>query len=284
MKTQDNIKELSAAVAGYTACELTVDNDTLNFIRSAYGLSGIDEISSFITNGDDSGSVVDLVSYPDDSFREKVEKLIPSEGFSLNEIQDIENILIDSKDFSHVIISSRNITLSEDDSRLCRRLILKRLNFQFSFSMIDPCKIKDEIFSYDKIKSQLRKRKFTANEVNSLFINDLIYNYSNIKNQNFNEFITLLESACSLFSDSDKNPFDILSEKKYFYENAILEAEEFSLLMKTYSMEFIMMKRIQPPLISIDEACSNIKLIDRMTSIVYGIIIPSVSNVVIDGF
>ncbi|PKL15992.1 MAG: hypothetical protein CVV49_18560 [Spirochaetae bacterium HGW-Spirochaetae-5] len=264
MKSEISIKELSSAVASYTACGLSADVDTLNFIRSAYGLNDIDEISAFITSGDDSGTVIDLVSYPDDDFRESVEKLIPPEGLALNEIQAVENILMDSESVCPIIISRREIILSVDDSRLCRRLILKRLNLQISLNMIDYYKSEDEIYNYNKIRSQLRKRKFKANEVNSLFINDLIYNYKNVKNQSYNDFTALLEA--------------------YFYENAIMEAEEFSLLMKTYSMEFIMMKRIQPPLITIEEARLNIKLIDRMTSIVYGMIIPSVNNVMIDSF
>jgi hypothetical protein len=284
MKTENNINELAAAVADYTACRLHADIDTLNFIRSSYGLSDSNEISSLITNGDDSGTVIDLVSYPDDDFRESVEKLIPPEGLSLNEIQAIEKILIDSESICHILISSRKIILSEEDSRLCRRLILKRLNLQIALNTIDYHKSEDGIFIYEKIRSQLRKMKFTANEVNSLFINDLIYNYSNIRNRNYDEFIKLLETACTLLNGLDTKPYEILSEKKYFYENAITEAEEFSLLMKTYSMEFIMMKRIQPPLISIEEARLNIKFIDRLTSIVYGIIIPSVNNVVMDGF
>jgi hypothetical protein len=284
MKNENTIKELPVIITEYAACRLHADIDTLNFIRSAYGLSDTNEISSFITSGDDSGAVIDLVSYPDDEFRESAEKLIPGEGLSLSEIQAIEKILIDSESICPIIISSREVTLSEDDSRLCRRLILKRLNLQIPLNMIDYYKNEDEIFNYDKIRSQLRKRKFKANEVNSLFINDLIHNYRNVKNKNYNEFAALLESSCTLLSGSDTKPYEILSEKKYFYENAIMEAEEFSLLMKTYSMEFIMMKRIQPPLITIEEARSNIKLIDRLTSIVYGMIIPSVNNVVIDGF
>jgi len=43
-----------------------------------------------------------------------------------------------------------------------------------------------------------------------------------------------------------------------------------------------MMKKIQPPLISADEARSMICIIDRMTSIVYGMIIPSIQNIILD--
>lgn len=284
MKLKDHIKELSAAITGYTDLGLTADIDTMDFIRSAYGLNGIDEITELITSGEDCGTVIDLISYPDDNFRESIEKLIPAEGLSLNEIKKIESRLIDSSRICPILISSRKIILSEDDSRSCRRQILKRLNLQISLNLIDISKANVEMFSYDRIKSQLRKMKFKANEVNSLFINDLVYNYSNVKNKDYDEFIILLKSACSMLNGSNSNPLEILSGNKYFYENAVMEAEEFSILMKTYSMEFIMMKRIQPPLISIEEAQSIIKLIDRMTSIVFGMIIPSVKNVVMDSF
>jgi len=45
-----------------------------------------------------------------------------------------------------------------------------------------------------------------------------------------------------------------------------------------------MMKRIQPPLVSVDEARTIISIIDRLASVVYGTVIPSVRNDVIDSF
>ena len=280
----DIIKEIASAVIDNIKRGFKADSDTINFIRSAYGLSDINEIASFIENGDDGGTVAGLVSYPEDSFREFIEKFIPAEGIHSDQIKSIEDQLLESEEFCSILISGRKIILSIADSQVCLKQFLKKLNLQIPLTITYPGEISEINFNINLIKAQLRKRKFIENDQNSLFLNDLIHNYSLLTNKTLSEFLSLLDISSTLLSSSEIKPLEILSEKKYFYENAIMEAEEFSLLMKTYSMEFIMMKRIQPPLISIDEARSMIRLIDRLTSIVYGMIIPSVNNVVIDGF
>lgn len=278
----DIMKEIASAVIDNIKRGFEADSDTINFIRSAYGLSGIDEIVSFIEDGDDGGTVAGLVSYPEDSFRELIEKFIPADGISSDQIKNIEDLLLESEELCSILISGRKIILSIADSRICLKQFLKKLNLQIPLTYYRETSETD--FNIYPIKAQLRKRKFIENNLNSLFVSDLIYNYNLLKNKTDSEFLSLIEITCRLLSGTDTEPLEVLTEKKYFYENAVMEAEEFSLLMKTYSMEFIMMKRIQPPLISIDEARSIIRLIDRLTSIVYGMIIPSVNNVVMDGF
>jgi len=293
MEMPNTLKNISSMIKEYISRGLVPDNDTISFIKSAYGLSEPDEISSFIESGDDGGSVLDLVSYPSDSLRESIEELIPAEGFSVTDIKSIENTfnILYGKNF--ILLDDRKIILSQEDSRLCHKRILQRLNLDISLDYIADLKISSASFNIFTVRKLLRKKKFIQTDENSLFINDLIYNYISLNNNfkeephyckkpgssEFAELSDLINLSASLLSGSDKKPLEILSEKKYFYENSIIESEEFTQLLKTYSMEFIMMKKIHPPLLSADESRSMVRMIDRLTSIVYRMIIPSVRNI-----
>ncbi len=284
MDNEKSLIGISSALRTVLVQGFTADQDIINFIQSAFGISDVDDICSLIENGDDGGTVIDLISYPHDTFRELIENLIPPEGLSLSQIKIIEDLLLNSSEESFILICGRKVILSKEDSLFCCKQFLKRLNLQIPLNSISLHGPAEDIISILSIKTQLRKKKFIPTDENVLFMNDLIYNYNLMKNKSTIEFLTLVNLSIEFLNGSAGKPFDILSEKKYYYENAVMEAEEFSQLMKTYSMEFIMMKRIQPPLISIDEARSMIKHIDRLTSIVYGMVIPSVNNVIMDSY
>jgi len=276
--------KISSIIKNYISKGITPDGDTINFIKSAYGVFEPDEIFSFMESGDNDGILIDMISYPPDSLRESVEEYIPAAGLSESEIRLIEEDLVFSySGRAYIFFNNKQIVLPEKDFLFFIKRILQRLNFNISFEYISVPEIFKEKQNIFSIRPVLRKKKFISSNENSIFINDLICNYFTVKNNaDFPEFINLINHAADMLNFSDKKPFDILSEKKYYYENAIMEAEEFSRLLKIYSMEFIMMRRIQPPLISSDEAQFMISIIDRLTSIVYRMIIPSVRNVLID--
>lgn len=274
-------ERISSLISSYISRGLEPDTDTLHFINSAYGLTVADEISIFIGNGDDGGAVVDMISSPSESLREEIESLIPPEGLSADEISTIEKSFATFPVMCPVYFSGRRIILSEADSLFCHKQILRRLNTGISFNYISFPENPAEQFNFFRIRTLLRSKRFITGIENSLFVNDLIQNYREMKNYSFEELYHLILVCTELLNSTEKKPFEIFSEKKYFYENAAAESVEFSRLITTYSMEFIMMKKIQPPLITAEEAHSIINDIDRLTSTVFGMIIPSVRNIIL---
>lgn len=302
------LNRISVIISGYFSQGLIPDNDTINFIQSAYGISDTDEIASLIEAGDDGGAVTDLASYPPDSFRESVEELIPADGLSAGEIKSIENFYINPAGRIFIMLHSRKVFLTIDESLKCHQRFVKRLNLDIKFNYFTDSSVSAAGNNFYTIRSLLRKKKFIPNDEKSLFMNDLISRYRQVKTDfsimhrsagsdetqfslpatgsfkspgpnNQPGLIDLVNAALEILSSPENRPIDILTEKKYYYENAVNEAEEFTQFLKTYSMDFIMSKRMQPPLISIDEARRMIRMIDRLTSIVYGMVIPSVRNV-----
>jgi len=282
MTVKEHIKKISFAVKEHISLGLVPDNDTIDFIRSAYGLVDADEISSFIESGDDGGAVIDLISYPADVLRDSIEKFIPPQGLLTDEIKFIKDNITGSSGRLFILLNDRRIFLPDGDTLSFYNRFLQRLNLDVSLNYIDEPEIsvnKNNIF---KTRALLRKKKFISGNDGYLFMNDLIQNYYPVNNVSETDLSDLVNAAADFLNGSDERPFDILSEKKYFYENAMAESEHFDRMLKAYSMEFIMMKKIQPPLISIDEARLKIQVIDRLTSIVYRMVIPSVMNVIID--
>ena len=287
------LKKISSAISGYFAGGLVPESDTISFIKSAYGITRPDEIASLIEAGEDGGSVVDMVSYPPDNFREPVECLIPAEGLSPDEIKRIEEFSLNVSGGIFILFSGTKISLTEDDSLQCYKRFIQRLNLEIPFNYFGDDLTSTENPGFYKIRSLLRKKKFIPGEETSLFIKDLIRNYRPAGNyftaspltagpDDRSGLVELVNISVELFNNSGRRPFEILTEKKYYYESAVVEYVEFERLLKTCSMEFIMAKRIRPPLVSIDEARSMVEAIDRLTSAVYGMIIPSVRNVLED--
>jgi hypothetical protein len=282
MELTDNLKLISGMINSYFAGGLIPDKDTLDFLKSGYGFFETDEIASFLEAGDDSGAVIEMISYPMDSFREAIEELIPSGGFDDGDIKNIEDLLNSENGKIFINLSERKIFLTEKDSALCRKRFIQRLNLNLTIDYISGTGTSAIEFNIFSARAYLRKKRFSSSAGNCLFLDDLICSYQTVRNGSEEEFRSLFIIAADILNGSDRKALDILYGKKYFYENAISESEEFARLLKTYSMEFIMLKRIQPPLISVDESRSMIHIIDRLTSIVYGMIIPSAQNIILD--
>lgn len=283
MDRHDTVKKLSSCIAGHFSRGLIPDRDTIGFINSAYGLNETGEISHFIEHGDDRSDILDMVSYPPDRFRQSIEELIPDAGLSPSEIEIIENSIYTSNNV-FILFAGKKIVLNDDESLFCCRKFIRRLNLDISLNFFyEPDNIpKKQILV--SARCVLRKKKFSSGGENSRFLADLIHNYNKPQMEEDPELLNLIIFSADLFNRSEKRPMEILTEKKYFYENAVNEAAEFGRMFKTYTMEFIMMQKIQPPLISAEEARLMIRLIDRVTFMVYGMIIPSTQNIILEDY
>jgi len=282
MKKQERIRKISSAVNSYFSQGLTADKSVIDFLDTAYGLSNQTEISKFFEGGDDYSAVLDLLSYPPESIRIIIEEFIPAEGFRDEEIKNITQSFSGSQFKIFILFKDLKISLSNEDSILCYERFIKRLNLDLAFNYFENIQPVNNYEGITSIKALMRMKKFLLNEDNFPFFKDLIHNFHSSECNNETGLLYLIEQSASILKNTNKKPFEILSEKKHFFENAITEAEEFTQLLKTYSMEFIMLKRIQPPLISIDEAQSMISIINLLTSIVYREIIPPLLNVIVE--
>ena len=260
--------KLTTLINEHISKGFVLDIDTAHFIKSAYGLDGADEIIDFLENNIDD-AILDMISYPPDTFRKKIEEFIPADGLSLSDIKEIEDsVNISSPEC--FIFFDKKIFLSKDDSLLCYKKFIQRLNLSVALNFISRENPPDSSINLLAIKALLRKKKFTSNSGCADFINQLtgkLIHPQTSENNSGEEYLQLIALAADIFNGADKDPFNILSDKKDFYIRALLEYDEFNNLLKSYSMEFIMMKKIYAPLVGVDEAVNMIKLIDRIIDV-----------------
>ncbi|MCL2156262.1 MAG: hypothetical protein FWH53_11400 [Leptospirales bacterium] len=257
----NTINKLASLINEHISNGFALDMDTIHFINSAYGINETNDITDFLENNIDE-AILDMISYPPDNLREKIEEFIPSDGLSLSEIKKIEDA-INILSPECFILFNKKITLSKHDSLLCCKRFMQRLNLNVSLNFISNNNRSNNINMF-AIKALLRKKKFTSNSECSDFINRLISNLQRVENNVGEEYLKLIDVSSDLFNGSDKDPFEILSEKKNFYIRSLLEYDEFNNLLKSYSMEFIMMKKIHAPLVPVDEAVGMIRLIEKI--------------------
>ncbi|MCL1833462.1 MAG: hypothetical protein FWG49_03065 [Leptospirales bacterium] len=263
----ETVNKITTLINEHISKGFILESDIIHFIKSAYGLSETDEITDFLEKSIDE-AIVNMISYPSDNFREEIEEFIPAEGISFNDIKKIEdsvNILSPGSFISF----NKKIPLSKEDSLYCQKKFVQRLNLNAALNFISDSNPANDAINLSAVKAILRKKKFTSNSACYDFINKLIFNYTVPENDADKEYLKLIDLSSDLFHGTDKDPFDILSDKKDFYIRALLEYDEFNNLLKSYSMEFIMMKKIHAPLVPVDEAVSMIKLIEKITRIAY---------------
>lgn len=268
MNIPEYIRTILNIVGEHLSRGLIPDAELLHFIDSSYGLTDHDEIIEFISNGSDAGAVVDLLSYPPDILRKSIEIYIPDKGIPVELLEEY-NDLHAFQGRCYILLNEKKFYLPDHDSLFCFRKILHRLNLDAGFAYLSG--IKDSLIGPDiyDIRVLLRKRKFASGTANCRFIRDLIAGYCSSERGSDGELMSLVAIAGDLLNNSERNPYDILSEKREYYKNAYMEALEFSRLLKSYSMEFIMMKKLQPPLITAEEALSIMEKIFRIISLAH---------------
>jgi hypothetical protein len=273
MNHDESIVSIYRTVEEYLAQGLVPDSDLIHFINSAYGINGYEDIAEFISNGYDSGAVIELISYPSDALRKSVEKFIPDEGIPSENLNDSAySRTLSGRYF--ILLENKKIILQENDSLYCCRKLIWRLNLHMNFSYLSGLKNNLSGIDFYDARMLLRKRKFISGKTCRSFMKKLIAGCSSMGTEDASVIIKLINTACALLNNSEEDPADILSVKMDYYKNAYIETVEFSKLLKSYSMEFIMMKKIQPPLITAEEALSKLETISRLLFIVYGVYVP----------
>ena len=270
----DVLDKLSSLINEHTSNGFPLDIDAVRFINSTYGLSEANEIVDFLKSNSDE-AILSMISYPPDNIRIKIDEFLPLEGLSLSDIKKVEDSVssLGVKCFIFFNKINEKIPLSEEDAIWCYKKFIQRLNLNVSLNFISNVDSSDNNINLPEIKALLRKKKFSSNNDCAGFINDLIFNLQTLENNPDEDYIKLIDISSDFFNGSDKSPFDILSEKKNFYAGILLENDEFNNLLRSYTMEFIMMKKIRVPPVPADEAVRMIKLIDRITGIVYKTVI-----------
>lgn len=243
--------------------------DAEHFMLSYEGLSSSEEIIAYITNRDNyDSSLFSLIIYPDDPVRHSIENIIPAEGCSPESIDEIAAAVKNADGPINIKLYDKIIPMPAAYFRNHTGNYILKLNLD-----IDTGIFPDRTRSFTDERILLRKRRFSHTPDSREFFSTLAHGAAvNTSGMGIFSF------ALDLVDDSGDKIMEQIERKKYFYESAIKDAAEFGSLNSRYSMEFLMSKKVAPPLIGIEEAAEAVKKIDLITSLVYGLIIPSMDT------
>jgi len=242
--------------------------------RTSYGIQGDAELLQFLADSSlNDGTFYEVTVFPDDGFRLLVERVIPSSGIDGRSVEEVLESVLSSLRGILIITTAGNFIIDAGGSRYCASSFIKKLRLGADISYAGEAASSPSPDFYYTARALLRKRGFIASGDRGIFMNILVNSLPKFESRR-EDMLKLADRAVSLLDGYGEKALDVLAAKKYYYETVISDSEEFSAMLKTYSMEFLMTKKIQPPPVSADDAIESIRIIDRLTSIVYNMIIP----------
>lgn len=251
---------------------LLIDDDARHFFRSCEGVAGDGEILSFLENRDlDSSPVYELIIYPDRSMRSEIESLIPARGLEPGEINNI--IFIVESAANDIFVNSGDVRAVLPWSLFGAHAVqyIRRLNLDINADIF-PFKNGND-FMNERIL--VRSGRLICRGETAEFLGTLA---GRARERNIPDRAELFSFALDITRGKNEKVMELFENRKCFYESAIRESVEFSGIIGKYSMEFVMAKKIPVPLTGLDEASEAIRKIDAITSLVYGMIIPSIDH------
>lgn len=269
MTGHDIVKSVADAVLEKFSAGLELDPDTEHYLLSCEGLSSVDEITGYLLDsGNYTSPVFQLLIYPDTEMRLAIERIIPPEGCSRRSIDDIIRMVKIPERVINIAAYGRKIPFRLETFSDHAEEYVIRLNLDIN-TALHP----EGVNAFIHERMLLRRRRFIHSADSAEFFRNLAG-----KAAEGHAGPGIFPFALELIDAPGERIIDQLERKKYFYESAMKDAWEFSRLNSRYSMEFLMSKKVAPPLVGFDEAAEGIKKIDLITSLVYGFIIPSMDQ------
>lgn len=269
------IKQIAEKISARLDAGFTPDKDALHFLKTSCGVNEEGNLLTFLSDSSlNDGTIYELTIYPDEKFRLEIEKLIPPDGIPHPRLDLIINSLAGKYQSVSLITPAGKFAVDRESCLTCIPSFIKKLNLELDLQYLGDVKDSQSEELYYRSRALLRRRKFLPSGDRGGFMRRLVQ-HKPAANSSNDELINIIDRGVSFLSGTEEKAFDSLAAKKCYYESVISQCEEFAALLNTWGMEFLMMKKIQPPPVSVDEALESIRTIDRLTSIVYGIIIPA---------
>lgn len=232
-----------------------VDSSVVHFAESTLGIDP-QELAEHIS---DENGIIDLVIIPDNHFRKVIEPCIPTYGISS---EDINKIICNIEKAVHNIyinIEGKHINCSNPSYY---RAFIHKLYLHKENIAILPQK---ELFN-NYIAARIAIRVFAKNH--DLYMLQKIADALVAESEE-----SLLYDSIKLYTSIVYNETDIytaLSIHKQRLQKQLWDMYEFKRLMETYSMEFLMSLRKTFPVVDPIKAQYHIKLIDAMSTALFG--------------
>lgn len=255
--TVSSIENILAVIAERFKKPFVVDEATIHYAESTLG---IEEHAILDYLNEDEHGMMDLIVYPELSLRKKIEGYIPQHGFTSHQVEQLIERL--NSAIPCVAINVHDTTVD------CKRVMCMHSFVHKLFLM--KCNI-----PLDAIPAIYYNRYIAARVAIRLYNTDsnldvlhrlaagLVRDYP--EDYIFDSIQVLISVAGNAGSI-----FDCLALYKYTVQKQILAMHDFNELIKSYSMEYLMFMKHNPPMIDAAKLEHQIRLIDSICMVLFG--------------
>jgi hypothetical protein len=255
--TASSIEEILAIIAERFAKPFVVDDAAIHYAESTLG---VDQHAIMDYLNDDEYGMMDLIVYPELSLRKKIEGYIPRHGFTSHQVAQVIERLCST--IPCVAINVHDTTV-DFNSAMCMPSYVHKL-----FLMKNNIPL-------DAIPAMYYNRYIAARVAIRLYNTDsnldVLHRLAAGLASDYNEDY-IFDSIQVLISVAGNagNIFDCMALYKYTVQKQILAMHDFNELMKSYSMEYLMSMRYNPPMIDAAKLEYQIRLIDSICMVLFG--------------
>jgi len=269
-------KKISDTIIHYLKNGLRVDADVIDYSMSTLGLSTIDEIGEILTSDDPhTDGIIDLVLFPDHGIRLEIEPLLPSVGLEKPIIEESIEKITQKTGRANIIFEKSDYSVSIQLSRDMVKDFITKLNMDRDISFTPSVDAMDQknLKKIIEARIKLRNTKYHSTPQRADFLFHILETLIPDQNVDITLLVQCLDFLLKLFSENktDSNFHKMIAMEKRSWQKSLDMASRFNEDLKKYSMDFLMLQRVTPPVITPEEAELNIKIADLIRLAAFGI-------------
>lgn len=276
MKRASSLSDgIASAIADHLRRGITAGEDSLFYARSSLGLESAEEMGALLALGErDESGLAELVFHPDDELRLAVEPLIPEDGLSAEEVRGVAVKEGDLVPRVRVLLPDGCESIMDIAGAPLERFV-GRLNLHISLGFLSDAPpphsgAVDAVLLCERV--MIRNAGFMKTARREDFLRRMQGALLMGSCMDAADFLERLDFMLRLFGESpdDRDVCAMIMEKRnalLFEMNRAREYEEARIAM---GMEFLMLKRIHPPVFNPDKTESDLRLADAICRVVCG--------------
>ncbi len=252
-------------IRDYFISGIEIDPEIIHFAESTLGYPDLERGETVLGSEDlfESG-LVELIITPGIPLRTTLEEHIPDNGAEQSQIDGIAKGL--SRDVNPVTLTIRENRVSSVDipGRMFRQFVGRLHLGESRIFPVPEGPAREQLY---ELSALLRSFNMHLTENRREYIQEFI-------ERSTNQSLAMADQkACLLFLgglfskySSIARPDQLIADRKKYWNESIKQIERFHENAEKYSMEFMMMQRISPPPVSMDEAEEQIRIITLIES------------------
>lgn len=249
-----------------------LDSKVLHYIDSTFSNPSASEIEKILTGESDfeKETLLKLIFSPDESTQFLLEEFLEEADFTREDVERIIGYLSAREIRSKIIFPDERETINVIVPPAVLGEFIDRLNISVKHNekLAEAFKfiVSDRAKTLAKVRIRNARKEFAGKRLDSLslFFEKMGYEEESIFNECIESVIEVLEDA-----DDRSDIYQVLSGKKAFLFQNLINAERFEELLQTNNIETLLLQGVRPVSIDKNAAIRKMEIIDRICLAVF---------------